>query len=435
MNSITGSNAGNGGTSTTNAGNFTTTVFLGDSLTAGFQNGSLLDTQQPHGYANLLAQQANFSLTLPLIAAPGAPAVLKLVSLGPPPVIQQSTGITTGRDDVTAQATDLAVPGALLHDLMNTAPVLIPSTNEEIITELVLGFPGLAEGKAYTQVQWAIALKPTTIFIWAGNNDALDADSAGVPSAMTPLASFTADFTQLMTTLAQQTTAHLVVANIPDVTLIPYLTPAATVIANGVTQSGLTAAVVSQMLGIQTGDLVNPTGMAEVTPILTSKQAGPITDAGFLSAAEVTQVQQAILAYNLVIQQQVQAVGGTLVDIHALFTQTASAGITVNGTTANFNFLGGIFGLDGIHPTNTGYALLANQFIDNMNADIKTTIPDVNLSVVATADPLFPPNQAATAGHARTAPMPAPMPAWMQAPMHIPAAAGKSLDWMFAPSR
>ncbi len=34
-----------------NAGNFTTTVFLGDSLTAGYQSGSLLDTQQVHGWA------------------------------------------------------------------------------------------------------------------------------------------------------------------------------------------------------------------------------------------------------------------------------------------------------------------------------------------------------------------------------------------------
>ena len=53
-----------------NAGNFKTTVFIGDSLTAGYQNGSLLDTQQPNGYANLVAQQAKFSLALPLIAPP-----------------------------------------------------------------------------------------------------------------------------------------------------------------------------------------------------------------------------------------------------------------------------------------------------------------------------------------------------------------------------
>ena len=66
-----------------NAGNFNTTVFIGDSLTAGYQNGSLLDTQQTNGYANLIAQQAKFVLALPLIASPGAPNVMTLVSPGP----------------------------------------------------------------------------------------------------------------------------------------------------------------------------------------------------------------------------------------------------------------------------------------------------------------------------------------------------------------
>ena len=58
-------------------------------------------------------------------------------------------------------------------------------------------------------------------------------------------------------------------------------------------------------------------------------------------------------------------------------------------------FLGGFFSLDGIHPTNTGYAVVANTFIDAMNAAFKTTVADVNLSTVAAADPLWPPNLAA----------------------------------------
>src|ERR1700748_238081 len=99
---------------------FTSVVFLGDSLTAGFQNGSLLDSQQPNGFANLIAQQAKFSITLPLIAPPRAPAVLELVSAAFPPVIKQSSGITSGRDNADQQATDLAVPGHKLHDLIHS---------------------------------------------------------------------------------------------------------------------------------------------------------------------------------------------------------------------------------------------------------------------------------------------------------------------------
>src|ERR1700722_16718961 len=87
---------GTGGTTSSTAG-FATTVVIGDSLSAGFQNGSLLDSQQPNGWASLVAKQANFSLALPLIASPGVPAVLELTSLGPPPVIQQASGISVGR--------------------------------------------------------------------------------------------------------------------------------------------------------------------------------------------------------------------------------------------------------------------------------------------------------------------------------------------------
>ena len=45
-------------------------VVVGDSLSSGFQNDSLLDSQQVHGYANLIAQQAQTNLPLPLISFP-----------------------------------------------------------------------------------------------------------------------------------------------------------------------------------------------------------------------------------------------------------------------------------------------------------------------------------------------------------------------------
>ncbi len=419
-------------TASQNAGDFSTTVFIGDSLTAGYQNGSLLDTQQPNGYANLIAQQAKFSLTLPLIAPPGAPNVMTLVSLGPPPVTStlDPGQSTIGRDDYTVQATDLGVPGALVNDVLTTLPVDVPTTAEQQITQLVIGFPGLSDNIARTQLEWAIALKPTTIIVWIGNNDALVADETGMPSSMTPLATFTTEFTQLMTELSQKTHANLIVSNIPDVTLVPYLTPALEVLEEAcmdaygsVTPTCI--AGMSQVLGIQpagptyAGDLVNPTGLAEVPLILTGKQAPPITDSGFLSAAEVVTVQQNVLAYNQVIQQQAAAVKATLVDFHTVFSQTAANGITVNGYTGNFSYLGGMFGLDGVHPTNTGYGVVANAFIDAMNASLHLTIPDVDLTTIAAKDPLWPPNLAGSLG-VRSAARP-----------HISAQAGQSLAWMF----
>src|ERR1700733_10682961 len=233
-----------------NAGNFSNTIFLGDSLTAGFQSDSLLDTQQVHGWAPVWAKQAGFNIIQPLIAYPGAPNVLQLVSIGPPPVITAVSGTTTGRDNFATQVTDLAVPGALLNDVINTVPLVNPAPGQQQLNQLVLGFPGLGYGQALSQLGFAINAQPTTIFLWIGNNDALIADITGMPSSMTSVANFTTQYQTLMTQLTTMTPAHLVVANIPDVTQVPYLTPAALVLAEVSQQTGLPTSVLSGLLGI-----------------------------------------------------------------------------------------------------------------------------------------------------------------------------------------
>jgi GDSL-like Lipase/Acylhydrolase len=397
-----------------NAGNFSNTIFLGDSLTAGFQSGSLLDTLQVHGWAPLVAKQASFSIIQPLIAYPGAPNVLQLVSLGPPPVITSVTGTTTGRDNFATQVTDLAVPGATVNDVMNTVPLVNPAAGQQQLNQLVLGFPGLGFGQASSQSTSAINAQPTTIFLWIGNNDALIADSTGTPSSMTSVANFTTQYLALITQLTTFTSAHLVIANIPDVTQVPYLQPAALILGEYSQATGLSTSVLSGLFGIVPGDYVNPTGLGQIPLILGGKQKGPITDAGVLTAAEVVTVQAQVAAFNQVIATQAQAANATLVDINALFKQVTTSGLTINGYTGTTAFLGGFFALDGIHPTNTGYAVIANKYIDTMNAAFKSSIPDVALGPIAAADPFWPPNLVPHGVSARA--------------LTMPASAGKSID-------
>ncbi len=373
-----------------NAGNFTTVYFLGDSLTAGFQSDSLIDTSQPNGWASLVAKQIGFPIALPLIAPPGAPNQITLVHLTPL-TLSTLTGTTTGRDDFTVQPTDVAVPGALTNDVLNTLPLVQPTTPQQQLNQLVLGYPGFGYGVARSQAQQAAAANPTTIFVWIGNNDVLVADETGMPSSMTSLATFTSQYQQLISYLLLNTNAHLVLANLPDVTLVPYLTPAAYVLAQTSAQTGVPVANLSAILGIKAGDLVNPTGTAEIPLILAGRQAGPITDAGFLSAAEVVTVQAQVTAFNQVIASEAQAAGATLVDIHALFNQTAANGIVENGIPGTTAFLGGVFSLDGIHPTNTGYAVIANTFLSAINSSLGKSYAPVNVGTIATLDPLYPP--------------------------------------------
>lgn len=404
-----------GGSAAQNAGNFSNVVFLGDSLTAGFQNGSLLDSQQPNGYANLIAQQAKFAIELPLIAPPGAPAVLHMVSPGPPPVVQPVSGASTGRDNLKIQATDLAVPGHTLNDLISTAPSLVPTTGQQTITYLVLGFPGIQQGVQYTQLQWAHQLNPTTLFLWIGNNDALVADFTGTPASMTSVSTFTTQFTTLMQKLKSDTRANLIVANIPDVTGVAYMTPGFLVLGGYSQITGIPAAQLSLLTGVQPADLLNPAGLAQFGAILQGKQKGPVDDSGSLTAAEAATVQQTVRSYNQVIAQQVAAVGGTVVDIYSATNGLRLHPPVINGYPLNFGFLGGFFSLDGIHPTNTGYALTANVFIQTMNAALGTQIPVVDVAAIAAKDPLFPTNFGHAAGM----------------PSHISASAGKSVQWMF----
>ncbi len=362
-------------------------VVLGDSLSAGFQNDSLLDSQQVHGYANLVAQQARTPLVLPLIAPPGIPNVLELVSVSPL-IIVPAPGSSTGRDNPFVQVTDLAVPGAKLHDALAT----VPSFPIDDFTDLILGLPGLLRSPpvSLTQVQSAQALHPTTILVWLGNNDALGPAIAVNPGLLTPVAQFQADYAALMQQLAA-TGATIVVANIPDVTVIPFFTSAEQVAA----QIGIPLDILGPILGIGPGDFVTPDAFpliqADVQAFLQGQATTPLPPNVVLTAADVTQIRAAVDAYNSIIAEQAAAVGAAVVDVHAALDRNQANGFVVNGQRLTTNFLGGLFSLDGVHPTNTGYAVVANEFIKTLNTSFAAGIPPLSVELVAAADPLVLP--------------------------------------------
>ena len=359
-------------------------VVVGDSLSAGFQNLSLLDSQQVHGYANVIAQQAGVNLNLPLIAPPGIPNVLVLVSVGPPPMLSTAPGTSVGRENPLLQTFDLAVPGANLHDVLAT----LPSFPIDDLTDLILGLPGLLAPQpiALSQVGWAEALQPSTIVIWVGNNDALGPVLAADPSLLTPASQFQTDYKMLMDDLSQ-TGATLVVANIPDVTTIPFLTSAEQLAQ----VFGQPLNVIEALLGLGPGDFVILDAFPTIEEILKNPGSGPLPDSFVLRAAQIAEIETAVNAYNSIIAAEAQSHGAALVDINALFNHIHGRGIVVNGQRLTTNFLGGIFSLDGIHPTNTGYAIVANEFIKALNRNFDAEISPVALAPIAATDPLILP--------------------------------------------
>jgi lysophospholipase L1-like esterase len=358
---------------------------VGDSLSAGFQNGSLLDSQQPHGYASLVAEQAGVNLPLPLIAAPGIPNVLVLLNPGPPPVIAREPGASAGRDNPLVQAMNLAVPGQSVQDALS----LRPDFPIDSLTDLVLGLPGLLGGVSRSQVEWAEALAPTCIVLWIGSNDELNAIFAADPAFMTPVAAFQAAYAQVIDRLAA-TGATLVVANIPDATVIPFLTSAEDVAAG----IGAPLAAIGPVLGIGPGGFVTPDAFPLIQAILTGLSPGPLPGNVVLDADEVAAVRATTDAYNAFIAAKAREKGAPLVDIHALFNRVKERGLIVGGQRLTTAFLGGVISLDGIHPTNTGYAVIANKFIGALNRAFDADIEPVSVVQIMRDDPLVLP-----AGH------------------------------------
>jgi hypothetical protein len=107
-----------------------------------------------------------------------------------------------------------------------------------------------------------------------------------------------------------------------------------------------------------------------------------------LDAGEVDTIRAVTVAYNRIIAREAWRAGAALADIHGLLDCVSARGVVVGGRRLTTEFLGGLFSLDGIHPTNTGYALIANEFIRMLNQRFQARIPPLSLRAVAGEDPL-----------------------------------------------
>src|SRR5262245_20907652 len=359
-------------------------VVVGDSLSAGFQNGSLLDSQQVNGYAAVVARQADAPLPLPLIASPGIPNVLMLVNPGPPPVLDQMPGVSPGRADITVQAMNLAVPGHRVQDALTVRPDF--DFNTDPLADLVLGFPGLLLGVSKSQVEWAEALAPTAAIVWLGNNDVLGPATAGDASGVTPVRDFRAAYREVLDRVGRNG-ADLIVANIPDVTSLPYFTPAEQIAAS----VGQPLAVIGPVLGLADGDFVTPSAFNLIGLILAGAMAGPLPGNVVLDAGEIAQIRAVTRQYHAIVAPEALSRRAALVDVNGLFQCAGARGIVAGDHRLTTGFLGGIFSLDAVHPTRTGYAVLANAFIHAMHLRFGSRIPHVDLAEVAAQDLLvFP---------------------------------------------
>jgi lysophospholipase L1-like esterase len=386
-----------------------TVVVVGDSLSAGYLNSSLHQKQQPRGYASVVAAQAGIDLPLPLIAAPGIPSVMML-RRGTGEILR-AAGVSTGRVDPRVQAYNLAVPGATAYHALALEPdfAVSPATRVQGLTNLVLGLPGVFTGALHSQVAWAEKLDPDIVLLWVGGQDALLGLINGTDAAATDPDSFEEHFEDIMDAL-QGTGAKIFVANVPNVSTIPYLLSRRDAAAFlGVPEAFLEALVADDEF--VTLDALGPIGAAllgdpsevfdrspETCFVIESENLptpppSETCDDYILTAAEVAAIVAKAAAYNAVIDNVETDYPGvaTLVDIRGFFTDVFPFTI-VDNQFLGTNYLGGIFSLDGIHPTFTAQALIAGEFIAKINAthgeEVVSPLSRQRIRAVLRSDPL-----------------------------------------------
>ncbi|MCR4033173.1 MULTISPECIES: SGNH/GDSL hydrolase family protein [Flavobacterium] len=123
-------------------------------------------------------------------------------------------------------------------------------------------------------------------------------------------------------------------------------------------------------------------GIASPSPSLS--QLGvtfPLPDRYVLLPSEVAEIGVATAAYNATIKAAAEANGLAMVDAESIMTSLNTPnGISMNNFTLKATFVtGGMFSLDGVHPTPRGYAFIANKFIEAINAKYGSNLKGVDI--------------------------------------------------------
>ncbi|MFQ5526811.1 MAG: SGNH/GDSL hydrolase family protein [Thermoanaerobaculia bacterium] len=341
-------------------------VVLGDSFAAGFADGGLAAGGQRSGFARRIAGQANgatASFEQPVMSAPGIPAVNEL-SGGAARVLTPKAGLGSPINLTLPRPYDnLAVPGALAGDVHRTR------SDGGGLHDLILRGLG-------SQLEQAQLLEPTFVSLWVGSTDALRAAVSGVVLdgvTLTPTADFAAHYNLIVQTLVAGGTTDGVVATIPEVTALPFVTTAATVVAVD-SGSGFGVPLAGPDGPLSDGDsvLMSATPLlarGDGVPVELGGSGRPLPDNVVLSRKEARQIRGRVAEYNRVIRRAAADVGFAVVETAAVFDEAKRRLIEAD-----------LFSLDGIHPSPLGQALLANAFIGAINRTYGGSIPEIDIT-------------------------------------------------------
>ncbi len=419
-------------TTTSGQADFSKYVAIGNSLTAGYADGALYRSGQLNSYPAILAYQFKAAgggeFRQPLMFDEyglGGRLLLDASLPGPRP----AEGMPDPRnfESIANEGpfNNMGVPGAKVFHLVPGA---------EAFSALNPYYARFAANPGSSTVLGeAMAQDPTFFSVWAGNNDVLlYAISGGTTDSITDAGTFQMALGAILQGMTANG-AKGAVANIPDITTLPYFTFMNTQVVpdSGLVldsekaallnaayagfeqylesvgiqwsygfnfQEGPNAFVVEDetlplpppfnvrqmhpdelfLLTLPTDSLLN-NGMGSVNTGVNPPMPFGIPDRYFLSTQEITEIESATGQYNQIIATLVQQFDLALVDFNSVLKEATVSGLEYDGIKFTTEFISGnTFSLDGVHLTGQGNAVAANLFIDAINSKYNAQIKPVS---------------------------------------------------------
>jgi len=402
--------------STGNA-DFSRTVSLGGNFLAGYQDGALYPEGQQYSIPNLLADKFKLVSSLTF----NQPVLTNEDGVGINGKPWESEFITRSflfyHTDCKGVRDLFPVKWSLTKNVAEERIQPSPNGNIQNLATPFCKSPdildpafGSASGNFYyshftsqpgfsTLLNDALMQNPTFGIFWLGMEDIFSYAANGGKdiTILAPPA-----FETILDSILKSFTAHGakgVIANIPDLESFPFYT---LISSRGITLTLSQADSLNQLTGLQiyfegeNGFFVEyPKASGNYrqmqkgefvlldVPIdsLKCQSLGllqPLPDRYTLDSMEMQVVHDAISNYNTIIRNKANEYNLAFVDANGFFKNVES-GIKWDGVDLNAEFVsGGFFSLDGYHPHQKGYSILANEFVKAINDQYGATVPQVN---------------------------------------------------------
>jgi len=377
---------------------FTSFVSLGNSLTAGVADGALYEDSQKNSFPNLIAKMAEVDdFEQPIMGGNGfsfneTDGRLTLNIFTSPPSIDFLEAGNEINRNLNRAYNNLGIPLIRANQIyIATNPVEADSNH---FVDKIL------RGSGRTAIEEALSLDPTLITLWVGNNDVLESASLGLANNDYPYTAaneFSTHLTNVVNELTAGTDAPIFIANIFDITDLPYFTSLPSSISGSGNQTYLFGECENGIRQLTDDDIVLFWALPDYLTFITNGNislATALNDTLILDAEEKIEIQTIIDEYNVIIENIANANTQLyLVDIYSSFKNIAQNGYTLDNINytadliffdvdgvLNLNLTNTLFSYDALHPNKFGYASLANSFLEVINLSLSANLPLVTSS-------------------------------------------------------